>query len=325
MKKVLFATTALVMTAGVASAEVTLDGLAMFGVISDEREAFGDDYVLQHNVDLFVRLRGETDTGLSFGANIDLEDLEDSRRSESCTVDPGAPTDEAPQCDLTDPDNDGYPFKQGNNETSGTNVFFGGTYGTMTYGNTDGAFDKRITEVHRIIGLDYEMWTHNTVDNDDDNNILRYDYDMGDLGVSLSYAGEDDAKGISASYKGTLANYGFDVGLAYEDSDDGYIWGASAGTKIADMIELRTAYWKGEDDTVDEREQWDISAAYNANGLLLGANYLMDQDVDEDYYTIFTEYQLGEGAKLFAQHGIRDANRDGDEDKITSMGVSFSF
>ncbi|WP_299360755.1 porin [uncultured Paracoccus sp.] len=321
MKKVLFATTALVMTAGVASAEVTLDGLAMFGVISDERKASGDDFVLQHNVDLFVRLRGETDTGLSFGANIDLEDLEDSRQN-SCDPDPGDPD----FCtDFTDVDGDGYPSKQGRNETSGTNVFFGGTYGTMTYGNTDGAFDKRITEVHRIIGLDYEMWTENQVDNDDNENILRYDYDMGDLGVSLSYAGEDDAKGISVGYAGTFANYGFNVGLAYEDSDDGYLWGASAGTKIADMIELRTAYWKGEDDTPDQREQWDISAAYNANGILFGANYLMDQDWDEDYYTVFAEYELGEGAKLFAQHGKRDERRDGDEEKITSMGVSFSF
>ena len=80
MKKVLFATTALVATAGVASAEVALTGFAEMGITGGDN-AFGDTYSsgatnppvddvntnLHTDIGVTFTLSGETDGGLAFG------------------------------------------------------------------------------------------------------------------------------------------------------------------------------------------------------------------------------------------------------------------
>ena len=69
MKKVLFASTALVLTAGVASAEITLSGSGHMGVMYD-----GTDVVVKHGVSLSFSGSGETDGGLSFGGSHGIAD-----------------------------------------------------------------------------------------------------------------------------------------------------------------------------------------------------------------------------------------------------------
>ena len=67
MKKVLLATSVLAMTAGFASAEVTVSGTARMGVIAD----FGDaDPAFTSRVRIIFTASGETDSGLSFGATV---------------------------------------------------------------------------------------------------------------------------------------------------------------------------------------------------------------------------------------------------------------
>ena len=68
MKKVLFATTALVATAGVAAADVTFGGLGRFGVLYTEGAA--DEWSLESRFRLIVTGTAESDNGLSFGAQI---------------------------------------------------------------------------------------------------------------------------------------------------------------------------------------------------------------------------------------------------------------
>ena len=74
MKKVLFATTALIATAGVASADVTLSGSAQMGLIYREA-APGSNVnttVAQHEINLNVAMSGTTDNGLSFGGSFSI-------------------------------------------------------------------------------------------------------------------------------------------------------------------------------------------------------------------------------------------------------------
>ena len=71
MKKVLFATTALIANAGVASADVTLSGSAQMGVIYTESAANATDWVVQDEVDLAVSMSGATDM-FSFGADFNI-------------------------------------------------------------------------------------------------------------------------------------------------------------------------------------------------------------------------------------------------------------
>lgn len=70
MKKVLFASTALVMTAGVASAEITLSGSANMGLYYSD--AAGNT-VVKNEIDIDVKGSGETDGGMTFGASVDLD------------------------------------------------------------------------------------------------------------------------------------------------------------------------------------------------------------------------------------------------------------
>ena len=74
MKKVLFATTALVASAGVAAADdnlnISIGGSAEMGIVggSDQETQFHND------VDISFGLAAETGTGLSFGAVVDLDE-----------------------------------------------------------------------------------------------------------------------------------------------------------------------------------------------------------------------------------------------------------
>ena len=70
MKAILFATTALVATAGIAAAEVSLTGSAEMGIMG------GDGIADQFHTDIDVTfgMSGEADNGLSFGASVDLDE-----------------------------------------------------------------------------------------------------------------------------------------------------------------------------------------------------------------------------------------------------------
>lgn len=69
MKKVLFASTALVLTAGVASAEIAVSGGGSMGIKYD-----GTDTSIAHSFGVDVTGSGETDGGLSFGGSYALAD-----------------------------------------------------------------------------------------------------------------------------------------------------------------------------------------------------------------------------------------------------------
>src|SRR6056297_1358365 len=80
MKKILFATTALVASAGIASAEVALSGYAELGVFENQNgtgDGFSGDATKAQvfsDIDVTFSMSGEADNGLTFGASIDLDE-----------------------------------------------------------------------------------------------------------------------------------------------------------------------------------------------------------------------------------------------------------
>ena len=72
MKKILFATTALVATAGYAAADITVSGGANMGVKYQEDRAGGETYTYTE-LDFGINASGTTDSGIEFGASIDLD------------------------------------------------------------------------------------------------------------------------------------------------------------------------------------------------------------------------------------------------------------
>ena len=65
MKKVLFATTALIATAGMASADITWGGFGRFGVVHNEGNAANETYLTQR-MRLTVTGTTESDAGVKF-------------------------------------------------------------------------------------------------------------------------------------------------------------------------------------------------------------------------------------------------------------------
>ena len=108
MKKILFATTALVASAGLASAEVSISGSAEMGLFSVQgtTDASNADLQFHNDVDINFSLSGESDGGLSFGGSVDL--------------------DEALFLGITTFENE-------------YSLFISGDFGTVTMGDTDGA------------------------------------------------------------------------------------------------------------------------------------------------------------------------------------------
>ena len=72
MKKLLIASTALVATAGMAAADITMSGYAEIGM----RDAGGVVGMEMHSdMDIGFKLSGASDNGLTFGASIDLDEV----------------------------------------------------------------------------------------------------------------------------------------------------------------------------------------------------------------------------------------------------------
>ena len=168
MKRVLLATTALGMGAGVAFAQdamemappIALSGVAEMGVAGSK-----DDSVRFHtDVDVTFTMTGTTDAGVTFGTAVDLSDIDNiSKTSTSHPRDTANDDDEHGGIAIHISDPDGF--------------------GTLTMGDTDGAYDWAMTEVGSGgIRSDSEhgAWNGNSgLDGKHDGQILRWDRTIG--------------------------------------------------------------------------------------------------------------------------------------------------
>ncbi|KKL69695.1 hypothetical protein LCGC14_2112360, partial [marine sediment metagenome] len=75
MKKVLFATTALVASTSFAMADVDLSGVAEMGIFGGD----GIEDQFHTDIDVTFSMSGSTDNGLTFGASIDLDESDTDR------------------------------------------------------------------------------------------------------------------------------------------------------------------------------------------------------------------------------------------------------
>jgi outer membrane protein OmpU len=287
MKKILFATTALVATASVAAADVSFSGYAALGVA----KVGNASAEVQHNVDLYISASTESDNGASFYAGMDYENNE-------TTGDAGKGSS-------------GF-------ESTGSRVGMKSGAFTIEFGNVDGAADKRTTEAHRLFaGIDFEFW--GGVDNDDNNNILRADYAMGDVAVSISNSATDNATGLGVSY--SMGQLG--LGLGYEGSDDGDIMTVSAGYDMG-AIGVRAIMWQGSGTGADSaKDQLDVSAQYSVDNFTLGLRSQMNNEIDVNVVNAFATYNLGGGVNAFVQAGQRISASAAQD--VATAGIQFNF
>jgi outer membrane protein OmpU len=211
----IFATTALVATAGVAAADVAVSGYAEMGIAGGSDGAAngtnGDTQFFQ-DLDVTFTMSGTADNGLTFGASVDIDET-------------AAGTD--------------------NFDDNSTTVFISGDFGTLTMGDTDGALDWAMTEANfgSPGSIDDSETLHagyngnGGLDGWFDGQVLRYDYSFGDFGIAVSAEQDDNQNNFGLGYFfGDLADAVDDIALGgytlpdNEDADEtaDTIWGIGA-------------------------------------------------------------------------------------------------
>jgi outer membrane protein OmpU len=214
MKNILFATTALVATAGIASADVSLSGWAEIGVNDNGN---GDMQFFQ-DIDVTFSMSGETDGGLSFGGSVDLDE------------------------------NGAFAT----NTHGGSSINVSGGFGTITMGDTDSAADWAMTEtaVGGSLADDHTIHAgysgNSTMDGNSDGQQLRWDYTRGAMGVAISLEQSDD--GATSTSDDTVQvglRYSMDTGSATIGMGIGY---SDAGTQSTAAVAAVPSIIVGADD-----------------------------------------------------------------------------
>lgn len=355
MKKILLASSALVLVGGAAFAEVTLSGSAEMGIYgveidntaADPAEPFDStdvDAQFWTDMDVTFTLSGETETGVSFGAAIDLDDATEN----------------------------GGIFETADSDFA---VFVSGDFGTVTMGDTDGAFDWAIQDTNfGMPGTLVDNEEHigydgmNLLDGFYDGQIARYDYSFGDFAFAISAEIDDDRSdtaeagteddpmaGIGAKYNLALASGTIAFGAAYQgtDSSDNYIAGVSVAATFGGL-KAGLAYYDGtvlgltaglNDDGTnvelsaggeDSTTKSDISyvggsIAYTFDAITVGVNGGTYDDIpgvtDLYGYGITAAYDLGGGLELQAGWGRSEGKDTAGEITIDSysLGLAMSF
>ena len=331
MKKVLFATTALVASAGIAAAEghvgVAISGGAEMGIVGGDRH--GETQFFQ-SVDVRFAMTGETDNGLTFGATIDLDDLADMAIGGSDPVDIG-----------------------GTNEFADFTVFLSGAFGTLTMGDTDGALDWALQETNIVGGsIDDSETFHGGFNGNglmdglgaQAGQVARYDYSFGDFAFAVSAelddtGVEDPNFGIGGRYSGELGGITLGVGVGYQTGELAPGFSVDA---IGISVHASSNGFQG----VLNYTQYDPTVGASMDHIGLGLGYTMDAlsfgvnygqyslgGAQNDGFGLVANYDLGGGA--VAQFGYGTSSTCGfvnplgvgcvaDQDSF-SLGLAMSF
>ena len=285
MKKVLFATSALVASAGIASADITLTGGG--SVALSDTGAAGAQAQLVTDLDFNIVASVTSDTGITFGASADLDSANGT----------------------------------GGTALSDEEISMSGEFGTFTFGQVDnaagivGLADAGIEG----IGLDDDLEAIDNVGAAD----IHYSNTFGNITLTLSY--ELGQTGATAAADGdygvavALSEGGFDIKAAYTSDQDGgandtasalqlgYTYGAATiGALFADN---GTRSGSGFSLSYDMGDGLTITAV--ANQTDVGAN-----DTDDDTGIGFS-YDMGNGVSFAGAVGSVDDN--------TAMDLGFGF
>ncbi len=346
MKKVLLATSVLAMTAGFASAEVTVSGTARMGVIAD----FGDaDPAFTSRVRIIFTASGETDSGLSFGATVrnDQSGVGNTENGDSVVYifSPGAFPPPPP---LSPP--------PGN--TSRARVVFtmsGKATAALSMGDVPpppldafGAAAAAVGQVDPVglTGLSDLNEIAYILGNEDTSAL--YEYSTGSIGLYFSAQPNDGNSnfGVGANY--TMGDYKF--GIGYENVEDG----STPGSGWPDKIGF-SAFWPNgatqvvlgadatfgavtakarfarydEDNSTGGMDQTALSVTYTADALAVTGFYSNFRGTDgyegddADFYGVGASYDLGGGATVVG--GYSSADYGAGSDDAFDLGLSFSF
>ncbi|PRX33894.1 outer membrane protein OmpU [Meinhardsimonia xiamenensis] len=319
MKKVLFATTALVASAGFASAEIALSGSGEIGVFGGDALAgapYTGNLQFHTDVDVTFKMSGQTDGGIEFGAVVDLD--------ENSAFDP---------------------------ETQGGEyLYVKGAFGTLTMGDTDGAYDFALTEVNLAGGSLMDDETEHGGFNGNagldgllglgDGQIARYDYAFGDFAFALSVELDDTGVsydpifGVGAKYSASMGDMTVGFGIGYQTvsypGGDTSIIGASVNADFGNGFQAAVNYSDLSSTPTSPLDytHWGVGVAYEMDAWTFAANYGTYDRVlvgaDAEGFGVVVNYDLGGGAVIQAGYG-NTSPEVGTSYDTYSFGLSMSF
>ena len=286
MKKLLIATTALVATAGMASAEITMSGSANAGYHTGLTDASGDGAPakgIYSNAGVVLSASTTTENGLTISTSIDAEAG-------------------------TEIDQGDFEFDGGASGAFGFgNVTVAGAFGTLVLDNAgvDNLYDDDLTAADISYSTSVGPIS------------LAIAIDTGDAadGTSVSAGYSSGAMTFSASGSSTATDNSMALGVSYVVSDNmtltadtDSVAGASAVNSIGVSTSLNGVSISA---STDSASDWDVDLGYTVSGVAL--TYGVDEDSAWD---ATASYSLGSGASIKAGMNSVDA---------AYAGISFSF
>jgi len=309
MKKVLLTTTALVMTAGYAAADVSFSGTMQVALTDDNSRytTSRSDYQLTTGFDFNVAVSAETDNGITMSSTFDM----------------GA----GEMVDYNDDDmiEDQNPLAQADSPTVTL-----GYAGYTIKADDDGidnlwdadAVDQDISIAGSVAGFDFTVAS----DFDDDSASYKVGYTMGDITITATGTNSEGNYGTSSrtesaaklavSYKVsdtlTLDASTNDTGLSTVTDNDNTV----GLTYKMDAITLTYTSIDPQEANKDWGDEWDAKVSYSAGAMT--ASFATDE---ADATTMIAEYDLGGGATFFAA----SHDKAGTASDLTTMGINFTF
>jgi outer membrane protein OmpU len=341
--------------AGVASAQstsITLTGSAEMGLTGGNAA----DTQFFQDLDVTFALRGETDNGLKFGANVDLDEVAvDSCTSTTTTTSPATTTQSGGAGTDADGDNTFTTTVTstststtsctdnalGNNaHHGGTTVFIGGDWGTLTMGDTDGAMDWALTEAGNVANpgsiaddeTSHAGYVGSYLDGKGDGQILSYTNTFGAVGVAVSVeqggnGASDTGYAVGLKYALDLGGSKVNLGVAHQAAavnDNQTATGISAsGTFGAFSAGVVYVAYDGNptvSSVANVDNSYGIGLGYASGPIALHVNYgRVEGTTTADGYGIAAGYDLGGGA------AVRLGWNDNAAGANWSLGVAMSF
>jgi outer membrane protein OmpU len=274
MKNVLFATTALVLTAGVASAEVTFSGSAGAGVTSSA----GADMTVWSGIDLNVAASATTDSGMTVSVAEDfgggqLADYNDDYAIEDQTSDLDTPTITVAMGATT------ISLKEEGiddlyDDTQQGDIGVSTSFGAATVALT---LDTRSDETDTAAG----------VTTDDAQMSYSFGYSMDGITVSLTGTDADDAADAAMKVGVSYTMGDITVGLVSDNK--------GAGETVNDLTLTYAAGPAKITLSADDNDDWEASVAYTA-----GAASVYFGTDEESAWEANVSYDLGGGVSMNA-------------------------
>ena len=324
MKKVLFATTALVATAGVAAADVTFGGYGRFGVLYNEG-ATENETTITSRFRLQIDATAEADNGITFGARARIQQDNDGDSNGQNLLDDGASPNGQFRSDRLETGINGVRFFA---RSGGLEVGVGNIYGAID--SMPGMYPVELG----LTGLSYDYilnkaGVYSTTYDSDGNgaagrNGVEVLYSMGDLKAHISYAeldltaGNRDLEGERIEGYLAYTFSGWTVALGLQDSDNAgdtelaLTVGGNVG--VADLT-------FGYADNGTNGDAFAITAAFDIGAATRLTAVVLDQESYSDtVYGVGVTHDLGGGTSL--RGGIQNDNGG---NTVADLGVRFNF